>query len=295
MECPHCTVAFHDVWYTEGVRQDVDGIWQIRSTECPSCQRVIIKIVRVRHVPAADLGAVREKDLEAYFARPKASSRKPLPPEVPPEYRRLYEKAARVLTDAPEASAALSRRALQMVLEGPGKATTKNISEQIDEVTPNVPTWVSESLHGLREVGNFAAHPIKSHQTGTIVRGARRSRVVAGHAGNGVRLLLRRPRQRGGEEGGSQREVAGRWAQDDLGYIPPKPTAVVLEVARLGLPPGAPQVARSRAGGTHLRCCLRTPVSRSGIVRLAAPTSTLLVRKSPHRGGDPAVYQGWVG
>lgn len=74
-----------------------------------------------------------------------------------------------MLADSPKASAALSRRCLQMILKDKGGAKTKNLADQIDEVVPNVPSHIAADLHAVRNIGNFAAHPLKSSNTGEIV------------------------------------------------------------------------------------------------------------------------------
>ena len=45
----------------------------------------------------------------------------------------------------------------------------KNLSEEIDEAMKTLPSHLSEAVDSIRQVGNFAAHPIKSTNTGLIV------------------------------------------------------------------------------------------------------------------------------
>jgi hypothetical protein len=92
--------------------------------------------------------------------------------EVPEPYRRDFVEASAVLSESPKASAALSRRCLQALLVGVGSATAKRqLNEQIDEVISSggLPSFISEQLHAVREIGNFAAHPTKANTTGLIV------------------------------------------------------------------------------------------------------------------------------
>jgi hypothetical protein len=42
------------------------------------------------------------------------------------------------------------------------------LNDQIDEVLPPLPGYLSESVDAIRVVGNFAAHPSKSEHTGEI-------------------------------------------------------------------------------------------------------------------------------
>jgi len=56
-----------------------------------------------------------------------------------------------------------------MVLTEAGGAKKKDLSDQIDEVLPRLPSHLAESVDAIRVVGNFAAHPIKSQSSGEIV------------------------------------------------------------------------------------------------------------------------------
>jgi len=97
---------------------------------------------------------------------------RPLPPEVweeSPHVAQDFEEASAVLTISPKASAALSRRCLQAVLNEKGKAKSDNLSKQIDAVLPTLPSHLQDSLHAVRVVGNFAAHPQKEVGSGLLL------------------------------------------------------------------------------------------------------------------------------
>ena len=106
-----------------------------------------------------------------HLVRPKAISRSPLPPEIPPKFTEDYKEACLVLSDSPKASAALSRRCLQNLLREKAKTKKENLSDQIQEVidSKKLPSYLSEGIDAVRNIGNFAAHPIKSKSTGEIV------------------------------------------------------------------------------------------------------------------------------
>jgi len=108
---------------------------------------------------------------QEYLVRPKTISRAPLPPEVPPEFANDYNEACLVLADSPKASAALSRRCLQNLLREKAKTTKKDLFDQIQEVidSKKLPSYLSEDLDAVRNIGNFGAHPIKSKKTGEII------------------------------------------------------------------------------------------------------------------------------
>lgn len=70
-----------------------------------------------------------------------------------------------------KASAALSRRNLQAILRDKAGAMKRDLDDQIDELIDGgkVPSYIADGLHAVRNIGNFAAHPIKSKSTGEIV------------------------------------------------------------------------------------------------------------------------------
>jgi hypothetical protein len=53
----------------------------------------------------------------------------------------------------------------------PTSTKNKDLYDQINEVIESgrLPTHIVESLHAVRNIGNFAVHPMKSTSTGTIV------------------------------------------------------------------------------------------------------------------------------
>lgn len=97
------------------------------------------------------------------------TGRNPIPREVPTPIAQDYAEAALVLAISPKASAALSRRCLQSILREAGQTKAKDLADQIREVLPHLPARIAENLDAVRVIGNFAAHPLKSHATGTIL------------------------------------------------------------------------------------------------------------------------------
>jgi hypothetical protein len=106
-----------------------------------------------------------------FLCYPKVPSRTPLPPAVPSPYAEDYSEACLTLTDSPKASAALSRRCLQHVLREKAGVKLGNLADEIQQVidSAKVPSHISESLDAVRNIGNFAAHPIKSKASGEII------------------------------------------------------------------------------------------------------------------------------
>ena len=167
MKCPHCLENFFESWEllspsTLKDLKDIDCNWALKYSRCPSCKRLIILLSK--YSPAGTF-------LSSQLVRPKSFSRSPLPSEVPPEFSEDYKEACLVLSDSPKASAALSRRCLQNLLREMAKTKNKDLSDQIEEVidSKQLPSHLSEGIDAVRNIGNFAAHPIKSKSTGEIV------------------------------------------------------------------------------------------------------------------------------
>lgn len=105
------------------------------------------------------------------LVRPRGSSRPPCPVEVPPEFAGDYAEACLVLPDSPKAAAALGRRCLQNLLRDFVGIKRGNLAEEIQQVLDSgkLPSGLHESIDAVRNIGNFAAHPMKSTQSGTIL------------------------------------------------------------------------------------------------------------------------------
>lgn len=105
------------------------------------------------------------------LVHPKAISRADAPANLPDKYKGDYSEACLVLADSPKASAALSRRCVQNLLREEAKTNKKDLADQIQEVLDSgkLPGYLAENIDAIRNIGNFAAHPIKSTNTGEIV------------------------------------------------------------------------------------------------------------------------------
>lgn len=130
---------------------------------CPSCCRFIVDL---GFAPGGAAGGWN-KTIRVY---PKGAAR-PIASEVPDPYRQDFIEACLVRQDSAKASAALSRRCVQAVLRDKAETTKKDLFEQIEEVinSGKVPSHIVDDLHAVRNIGNFAAHPMKSTNTGEII------------------------------------------------------------------------------------------------------------------------------
>lgn len=171
MKCPHCLVEIHPHIKRSDLERDKNGSWFVEITICPSCNRnsyLLVNYLPKRH-PAS--GAYFEEIISKSLFYPKASNRNPLPQEVPIEFGKDYIEACLVLPDSPMASSALSRRCLQHILRDKLNVKKADLAKEIQEVIDKglLPADLLESIDAIRNIGNFAAHPIKSQSSGEIV------------------------------------------------------------------------------------------------------------------------------
>lgn len=172
MKCPHCLVSFHEEFKEENVGIDRDGGWRILFCHCPACKRLVIVLSHFKVVEY--MGQPPKWDhtpLQNYLVRPRGPQRPSPPASVPDLFANDYKEACVVLSDSPKASAALSRRCLQHLLREVVKVNHSTLFKEIQEVIDSgkLPSQIAEAIDAVRNIGNFAAHPIKSTSSGEIV------------------------------------------------------------------------------------------------------------------------------
>lgn len=108
---------------------------------------------------------------ERILVWPKGSTRPPCPKEVPEAFASDYREACIVLPDSAKASAALSRRCLQNLLREVAKVKPADLYNEIQELLGKgtLPGHIADGLEAVRNIGNFAAHPIKSQHSGEVL------------------------------------------------------------------------------------------------------------------------------
>jgi len=86
-------------------------------------------------------------------------------------YKKAFLEASAVLPISPKASAALNRRILQDVFREELGIRKSSLAQEIDEFIErtDVPSYLTEAIDAVRNIGNFAAHPLKDTNTGEIV------------------------------------------------------------------------------------------------------------------------------
>jgi hypothetical protein len=179
MKCPHCQVAIHKGLKSTAIADEPSVrvpnpphtvlaphiVWTAAHQRCPECHGGIIFLIKN---VVQEVGVQGRSEEIAVYPRPRARH---VPAEVPDPYRQEFLESSLVLGDSEKASAALSRRCLQTLLRDKAAVTPSDLSSEIDEFisTGRAPSDVEEGLHAVRNIGNFAAHPIKSKSTGTIL------------------------------------------------------------------------------------------------------------------------------
>jgi hypothetical protein len=171
MQCPHCLIEFHATKRCIHLADDPEGRWAIEILMCPKpdCKKVIFYLLHGNgNLSSSDGFEVKSN---RYLVRPRGISRSPIPPQVPRNIAEDYTEACLVLTDSAKASAALSRRCLQSLLREAAKVKPTNLDNEIQQVLDSkiLPSYLAESIDAVRNIGNFAAHPMKSTTSGEII------------------------------------------------------------------------------------------------------------------------------
>jgi len=176
MKCPHCLVDFHDqqTLWSIYVGQDTNGQWVLSRRACPACNRFVLHLDYGGGLPQSiPQGSPTKLPVvtKTFLVWPKGVSRAPVPPEVPPAIVEDYKEACLVLNDSPKASAALSRRCLQVLLRTAAGVKPGDLSNEIQQVldSKTLPTSIADNVDAIRNIGNFAAHPNKSTSTGEVL------------------------------------------------------------------------------------------------------------------------------
>jgi hypothetical protein len=174
LKCPHCTVEIHAEtrWIYLGGSEK--GDWAVEKYVCPNpeCSKFILYLVLgdgVFSSPGSLRGMKSVK--KRFMVYPKGSNRPPVPSEVPQMFADDYTEACLVLPDSPKSSAALSRRCLQNLLREKAGVKHTNLADEIQQVIDSrtLPSHLVDVIDAIRNVGNFATHPIKSQKTGEIL------------------------------------------------------------------------------------------------------------------------------
>lgn len=164
MQCPHCLIAVYPSEEQYPLATDIDHFWKVHKYRCPNCEKFIITLVGYHK------GNNVQKQI-SILAYPKTVSRTPLSKDVPDKFSNDYKEACLVFADSPKASAALSRRCLQHLLREKAGVKNSDLNDEIEQVlqSKQLPSSLAAAIDAVRNIGNFATHPIKSKHTGEVV------------------------------------------------------------------------------------------------------------------------------
>lgn len=161
--CPYCQIPYPEGWQSFKTLSDGSHSLYLMFTRCPYCSRCAIR-----------LAGTEPETLQSFdsIIYPRRTGRPPIPADVPEEFQKDYNEACFTLWDSPNASAALSRRALQHLLRAHVGAPRGDLYQEIDFALRNIdglPKFLRVGLDAIRTVGKYGAHPSKSKVTGEIV------------------------------------------------------------------------------------------------------------------------------
>lgn len=163
--CPHCGVyslmRFDAVVTREGWSFDF-------ICSCSHCNKSVFVQAGYVSEPVAQNNLEGKTEVFSVYPFDKQVL---IPKEVPDTYCTDYREAKLIVSLSPNASAALSRRILQNILREEFKIEKRSLASEIDEFLKrdDIPSYISDAVDAVRNIGNFAAHPSKNKNTGEIV------------------------------------------------------------------------------------------------------------------------------
>ena len=151
MKCMHCRVAYHANEAVRYLGDDVDGSWSILCSTCPSCKRLNLFLGQYEDFVRGPNGNRSDNLISRVPIRPRGALRLPCPPQVPTPIAEDDNEACIVLPDSVKASAALSRRCLQNVIEQAAHVKPGNLANQIGEVinSASLPSDIAKMLDAV--------------------------------------------------------------------------------------------------------------------------------------------------
>jgi hypothetical protein len=170
MQCPYCLKHFHSKPVEYRLIEHPLKNYKLHKEVCPECHAFSLYLVT--YSTAIVSSKVIESDLDKELVWPKTTIPRPVPTEVPSEIASDFKEAIIVQSISNKASAALSRRCLQHLLQDANPTMPKgNLAKEIDWVLTNgnLPSYIRTDIDAIRNLGNIATHPIENRLTGEIV------------------------------------------------------------------------------------------------------------------------------
>lgn len=178
MKCPHCNVEINPNFSEYPLGKDSVSSASLFKMICPNskCRKHILKFARGDSYQdlkfsTSNYNLHSDHIKENFYVYPQVASRPNAPIEVDGHIAQDFNEACLVLSLSPKASAALSRRCLQNILREKAGVTHGNLVKEIEQVISDgkTPSYITESIDAIRNIGNFAAHPSKDRASGEII------------------------------------------------------------------------------------------------------------------------------
>lgn len=167
--CPYCNgAASHDWRYTqmEHFGDDMWGLNEIRESRyvifarCQGCLKTSVWLTEELKNTLSDPGTFSGDDSSEILLYPFTTPDLPKANEdMPEDVKKIYDEACLVLKYSPRSSAALSRLAIEKLvdhLEGDGNDLNSKIA---DLVSKGLPVRIQQMLDSVRVIGNNAVYP----------------------------------------------------------------------------------------------------------------------------------------
>jgi len=170
MQCPHCNVNIHVNFRKNLIGEDKKGTWFILEDKCSACGNFLIYLeLNETEYPSDAFQIGQLIPVDKILVYPKACNVKTPHAAVPEDLKKDFIEASLILNDSPKASAALSRRCLQSTLRDQENINEGSLIKEIEQAMVSLPSYIADAIDSIRQIGNFAAHPMKSDSTGEIV------------------------------------------------------------------------------------------------------------------------------
>lgn len=165
-KCPQCDGFSSHIWnyYPVSINKNYDDSLRfIIVSQCYACEDFSIWLTNklpIRNSQNLSVIHLETENASSKLLYPSTLSETPLPnKDMPIEIKETYLEASKVLNLSPRASAALSRMAIEKLvdeLDAEGKDLNRKIGNLVSK---GMPIQIQRMLDSVRVIGNNAVHP----------------------------------------------------------------------------------------------------------------------------------------
>ncbi|KAA9291760.1 DUF4145 domain-containing protein [Streptococcus anginosus] len=162
-QCPVCSGFSSHLWNYEPININGDyneSIKFIIIAQCQACNQFSIWITNEIPITYSPTLTLNKSDTSLTLIFPNVTEGIPKPNnDMPDDVKEIYIEAGEVLNISPRASAALSRLAIEKLVDHLN-AQGKDLNTQIGNlVSKGMPIEIQQMLDSVRVIGNNAVHP----------------------------------------------------------------------------------------------------------------------------------------